>query len=164
MGAVTTRYLTKEHWASVSRIYADGIATRIATFETEVPSWKQWHNKHIESCRIVALLDDKIVGFAVLSKVSKREVYMGVAEVSVYVDSEFRRQHIAETLLKQLIIESEEQGFWTLQAGIFSKNEASIALHEKCGFRVVGVRKKIGQLHGVWHDNHFLERRSSLVN
>jgi L-amino acid N-acyltransferase YncA len=102
------------------------------------------------------------VGFAVLSLVSKRDVYKGVAEVSVYVASSFKGQHIGEDLLKQLINESEEKSFWTLQAVIFSENIASIALHKKCGFRVVGIREKIGQLDGKWHDNYFLERRSKV--
>ena len=160
---VTLKPLHKTHWDSVSKIYADGIKTGIATFETEVPDWELWNAKYIEPCRIVALVNEQIVGFGVLSQVSKRTVYKGVAEVTVYVDEAFRGQHIGETLLNQLIQDSEANGFWTLQAGIFSENLASIKLHKKCGFRVVGYREKIGQLYGKWYDNHFLERRSKSI-
>ncbi|OUR93952.1 N-acetyltransferase [Flavobacteriales bacterium 34_180_T64] len=152
--------LVKTHWTSVSKIYAQGIKTGLATFETEVPDWDTWNNKHIVSCRIVATINDVIIGFGVLSPVSIRKVYEGVAEVTVYVAAAFRGQHIGEAILKQLIIDSEAHGFWTLQAGIFSENIASIELHKKCGFRIVGYREKIGQLNGTWHNNHFLERRS----
>jgi len=163
MNAISLRQLTSNDWTSVSRIYADGIATGLATFETEVPSWEVWDAKYIQSCRLVAVFENIVVGFAVLSQVSPRAVYKGVAEVSVYVDADFRGRHIGETLLNQLIIESEAGQYWTLQAGIFSLNTASIALHQKCGFRIIGFREKIGQFHGKWFDNHFLERRSRLV-
>ncbi len=157
------RALVKEDFDAVSRIYAEGINTGIATFETEVPDWSTWDDKYIDTCRIVATIEDNIVGFALLSPASKREVYNGVAEVSVYVKNEYQGKGIGETLLKQLITESETHGFWTLQAGIFSENASSINLHTKCGFRVVGVREKIGKLNGKWHDNHFLERRSKNI-
>lgn len=159
---IVVRPLVKNDWETISKIYADGIATDIATFETEVPDWDIWNEKYIEHCRIVAELNHEVVGFAVLSQVSKREVYKGVAEVSVYVSERYRGKNIGETLLIQLIKESGNKGFWTLQAGIFSENLASIQLHEKCGFRIVGIREKIGKLHGKWHDNHLLERRSML--
>lgn len=157
------RPLLDSDWKAVSIIYAEGISTGMATFETEIPSWNVWNEKYIEHCRIVAELNQVIVGFAVLSEVSKREVYKGVAEVSVYVSEQHRGKHIGEALLKQLINESEKNGFWTLQASIFSNNIGSISLHEKCGFRVVGVREKIGKLHDKWHDNFLLERRSKSI-
>jgi len=135
----------------------------MATFETEIPSWDVWNEKYLEPCRIVAELNHEVVGFAVLSQVSKREVYKGVAEVSVYVSEQQRGKQIGEALLKQLINESEKKGFWTLQASIFSNNIGSISLHEKCGFRVIGIREKIGMLHGKWYDNHLLERRSNII-
>lgn len=160
MAAVSTRPLVKTDWASVSKIYANGIATGMATFETEVPNWERWNAKHIESCRIVAVKDTVVVGFASLAKVSQRKVYSGVAEVTVYVDNDHWGQHIGELLLKELIRNSEAHGFWTLQAGIFSINQPSIELHKKCGFRIIGIREKIGKLNGKWYDNHFLERRS----
>ncbi len=158
------RRLLKSDWDSVSEIYKEGITTKMATFETEVPNWQQWNAKYISVCRFVALIKEEIVGFAVLSPVSKRNVYKGVAEVSVYVSNEFRGKYIGETLLKTLIEESEAHGFWTLQASIFSENIASINLHLKCGFRAVGVRERIGKLYGKWYDNHFLERRSNKIN
>ena len=163
MMEIVVRPLIKQDWDSVSKIYADGLATGLATFETEIPDWEIWNSKYVDSCRIVATLNEKVVGFAVISLVSRREVYKGVAEVIVYVDKDFKRQNIGEILLRELIKESEKHGFWTLQAAIFSENIASINLHKKCGFRVVGVRKKIGKLNGKWYDNHFLEKRSNKI-
>jgi len=160
---VSIRTFKEQDWASVSKIYSEGIATGIATFETEVPSFDVWNEKFIKKCRIVAVLDNKVVGFAVLSQVSKRIVYKGVAEVTVYVAQEKRRKGIGKLLLDTLVNESEKEGFWTLQAGIFSENISSIELHKKCGFRVVGIREKIGRRNNKWHDNHFLERRSKSV-
>jgi phosphinothricin acetyltransferase len=160
---IVVRELLKTDWNAVSKIYAEGIATGIATFETEVPELELWNDKYIEHSRIVAELNNEVVGFAVLSQVSKRKVYKGVAEVSVYVSTNHWGHKIGETLLKQLIKGSESHGYWTLQANIFSKNTASINLHKKCGFRMVGIREKIGMLHGKWHDNYLLERRSNLI-
>ena len=157
------RAFNNQDWTSVSKIYAEGIATGVATFETEVPSFNVWDNKFIKQCRLVAEANSKVVGFAVLSQVSKREVYKGVAEVTVYMATNERGKGIGKMLLEALVIESEKKGFWTLQAGIFSANKASIELHKKCGFRVVGIREKIGKRGGKWHDNHFLERRSKLI-
>lgn len=160
---INIRTFKKQDWASVSKIYAQGIATGIATFETEVPSFKVWNKKFITKCRLVAEVNNEVVGFAVLSQVSKREVYKGVAEVTVYVAEKVRGKGIGKLLLEALVNESEKEGFWTLQAGIFSMNKASIKLHENCGFRVVGIREKIGKRDGKWHDNHFLERRSNKI-
>lgn len=160
---IVVRQLIKEDWTSVSKIYADGIATGIATFETEVSDWETWNIKYVDSCRIVATQNTNVVGFAALSLVSQRDVYLGVAEVTVYVDENFKGKGIGKTLLEELIKQSETNGFWTLQAGIFSENIASINLHKKCGFRVVGVKEKIGQLNKKWHNNHFLERRSKII-
>lgn len=160
---IVVRPLLETDWASVSKIFKEGIATGIATFETECPNWDNWTKKHFKACRIVAVYKNMVVGFGVLAPVSKRLVYKGVAEVSVYVSDDYRGKHIGETLLRQLIEDSEKEGFWTLQAGIFSENKASINLHLKCGFRIVGLREKIGKLRGEWYDNHFLERRSKIV-
>lgn len=160
---IVVRSFTKTDWGAVSQIYTEGIATGLATFETEAPKWELWNEKYIKHCRIVAEINGGVVGFAVLSQVSKRKVYKGVAEVSVYVSELYRGNHIGKILLNQLIKESEQHGFWTLQAAIFSENLASIHLHEKCGFRIVGVREKIGMLHGKWYDNHLLERRSRFI-
>ncbi len=128
-----------------------------------MPSWDVWNEKFIKKCRLVAELNDNVVGFAVVSQVSKRKVYKGVAEVTVYVAQEKRGEGIGKQLLEALVDESEKQGFWTLQAGIFSENIASIELHKKCGFRVVGIREKIGKRDGLWHDNVLMERRSELI-
>ncbi|TJY37733.1 GNAT family N-acetyltransferase [Pontimicrobium aquaticum] len=160
---ISIRTFNEQDWASVSKIYAEGIATGIATFETEVPSFEIWNEKFIKKCRLVAQTNNEVVGFAVLSQVSKRDVYKGVAEVTVYVAKNSRGKGIGKLLLEALVEESEKEGFWTLQAGIFSLNKASIELHEKCGFRVVGVREKIGKRDGKWLNNHFLERRSKKV-
>ena len=154
------RPFQKEDFTAVSNIYAQGIATGIATFETEIPDWETWNKKYIDTCRIVATIDEVVTGYAILSQASKRKVYKGVAEVSVYVGSEYQGQGTGKKLLKELIRQSEIHDFWTLQAGIFSENKASIELHKKCGFRVVGIREKIGRLNGKWFDNYFLERRS----
>ena len=161
---IVVRPLIKSDWKVVSKIYAEGIATGIATFEMECPNWEEWDAKYISNCRMVAVFNKTVVGFTVLSAVSKRKVYNGVAELSVYISNEFKGKHIGETLLKHLIEESENIGIWTLQANIFSENIASISLHEKCGFRLVGIREKIGKREGKWYDNQLLERRSKIVN
>jgi L-amino acid N-acyltransferase YncA len=147
-----------EHWTSVREIYAEGIASGNATFETEVPDWEKWDEGHRKDCRLVAV-DDKVLGWAALSPVSARHVYRGVAEVSVYVAASARGRGVGKALLEALVEQSESHGIWTLQAGIFPENSASITLHKSCGFREVGTRRKIGALHGVWRDVQLLERR-----
>jgi arsenate reductase len=160
---IVVRPLIKTDWEFVSAIYAEGMATGIATFETKVPNWDEWTKKYFDSCRIVAEINHQVVGFAVLSQVSNREVYKGVAEVTLYVSEAHKGKHVGETLLNSLIKESETHGFWTLNAAIFSENIASVNLHQKCGFRLVGIREKLGQRHGKWHDNYLLERRSKKI-
>lgn len=160
----TLRPLVKTDWKCVAKIYEEGLATGIATFETKIPDWNDWTDKYISSCRLVAEIDGKVVGFAVLSKVSIREVYNGVAEVTLYISEQYRGKQIGEKLLNELIVESEAEGFWTLTAAIFFENLASINLHKKCGFRIVGLREKLGQRNGTWHDNYLMERRSKKVS
>lgn len=155
--------MTDDDWPAVARIYGEGIATGDATFETEVPDRKGWDEGHLECCRLVAELEGEVVGWAALSPVSSRCVYAGVAEVSVYVGKGARGAGVGSRLLAALVEASEEEGVWTLQAGIFPENEASIALHERCGFRVVGVRDRIGEMHGRWRDVVLMERRSPRV-
>ena len=151
-------------WNQVSGIYLAGIKTGIATFQQELPTWEAWDHSHCESCRLVARSGDGILGFAALSPVSTRSVYAGVAEVSVYVEPECQRQGIGKALLTNLVKCSEKHGFWTLQAGIMKENEASCLLHQTCGFRVVGIREKVGRMDdGVWHDVVFMERRSQIT-
>ena len=142
-------------------IYEQGIAGGNATFETEAPSWDDWDRTHLEGHRLVALQDDKVVGWAALSPVSERCVYAGVAENSVYVADEAQGRGVGRGLLEELIAGAERDGIWTIQTGIFPENEASIELHKRCGFRVVGTRERLGQHHGVWRDVVFMERRSA---
>ncbi len=150
-------------WNAVRAIYEEGIATGHATFETEVPGWREWDRSHLRDCRLVAKTKEQVVGWTALSPVSERCVYTGVAEVSIYVTSSARGQGIGKTLLKALIDESEKVGIWTLQAGVFPENTASIALHKACGFRKIGFRSRIGQIGDVWRDVVLLERRSEVV-
>lgn len=152
--------MESSHWPEVEQIYLDGIATGKATFETTSPGWEKWNSSHAKHSRYVAIIDGQVAGWVALTPVSDRCVYGGVAEISVYVNSKFRGQGIGKALMNKVINSSEDNGIWTLQAATFSNNEESIALHEKCGFRRIGYREKIGQLNGVWHDNTLLERRS----
>ena len=147
----------------VRTIYVAGIATGHATFEIEAPTWEDWDNGHLPAPRLVATSDERIVGWAALNPVSKRSVYSGVAEVSVYVDRDARGKGVGRALLESLIVESQRIGLWTLQASIFPENTASVRLHTACGFRLVGTRERIGRLHGVWRDTVLLERRSEVV-
>ena len=156
--------LRPEHWPEVARIYADGIATGNATYETEVPSWQQWDRAHLPEHRFVALRDGAVVGWVAVSSVSDRCVYGGVVENSVYVDEQVRGQGVGRLLLERLVGSTEAAGIWTIQTGIFPENEVSLRLHERVGFAVVGRRKRLGKLHGVWRDVLLLERRSELVD
>ncbi len=150
-------------WPSVRAIYQQGIDTGQATFETLTPSWEDWDQGHHPFGRLVARINRDIVGWAALSPVSRRAVYAGVAEVSVYVAEAYRGRGVGRALLQALILESLEHGIWTLQASIFPENEASVALHQRCGFRVVGRRERLAQQFGVWRDVLLLERRSRLT-
>ena len=156
------RDMRTSDWDAVRTIYQEGMDTGMATFETTLPTWEQWNRKYLQSCRLVGTLEGHIVGFAVLSAVSSREVYKGVAEVSVYIGSEYRGHGLGKALLNALITCSEAADFWTLQAVVFASNTASLRVHQSCGFRTVGVRERIGQRHGVWHDNVLMEKRSDL--
>jgi len=155
--------LTAGDWPAVSAIYADGIATRNATFETAVPSWGEWERAHMDDHRLVGSVDGEVVGWAALSRVSDRQCYRGVAEDSVYVRSGHHGRGIGRALLSALVTRAEAAGVWTIQAGVFPENLASLKLHVACGFRVVGVRERIGQLDGAWRDVVLLERRSKEI-
>ena len=150
-------------WEIVREIYLEGIASGHATFETQAPSWDDWDANHHRFARLILRSNEKIMGWAALSGVSRRKVYEGVAEVSVYVASKARGLGFGQRLLARLIEESERNGIWTLQASIFSKNIASIRLHNRCGFREVGRRERIAKLNGVWRDTILMERRSTRV-
>ena len=155
--------MRSEDWPAVQEIYSEGIATGSATFETETPRWEKWNQGHLQSCRLVAVNSEGILGWAALSPVSTRRVYSGVAEVSVYVAATARGQGVGTLLLQSLVEQSERCGVWTLQAGIFPENVPSVALHKSCGFREVGLRQKLDQRSGIWRDVLLLERRSSRV-
>ncbi|QED36408.1 N-acetyltransferase [Antarcticibacterium arcticum] len=163
MEAVNIKKMEPAHWEAVKEIYENGIATGHATFETKAPEWEKWDREHLKFARIVALVKDKVAGWAALSAVSGRCVYGGVAEISVYVAEGYRGLGIGKKLLENLIIQSEENGIWTLQAGIFPENTASLKLHEKAGFRIIGKREKIGKMNNVWRDSIILEKRSRIV-
>ncbi|HWT00396.1 MAG TPA: GNAT family N-acetyltransferase [Pyrinomonadaceae bacterium] len=150
-------------WDGVRGVYLEGIATGDATFETEAPSWERWDAGHLAHCRLVARSGAEVAGWAALSPVSARRVYAGVAETSVYVSANFRGRGVGRALLGALIICSEQHGIWTLQAGIFPENLASLALHRQHGFREVGRRERLGKMNDRWRDVILLERRSESV-
>jgi phosphinothricin acetyltransferase len=156
------RDLRPGDWPEVAAIYEDGIRTGNATFETGVPSWDDWDAAHSEH-RLLAELDGRTAGWAALSPTSDRSCYRGVAENSVYVAAWARGRGVGRALLEELIVRSEAAGIWTLRAGIFPENKASVRLHMVCGFRLVGVHERLGQLDGVWRDVLLLERRSEVV-
>ena len=163
MEVVIIKPMQQEHWEQVKQIYESGIATGIATFETTAPSFEKWDDGHLTFARLVAVEKNEVVGWTALSPVSNRCVYGGVAEVSVYVAETHKGKGIGKLLLQNLITESERNGIWTLQAGIFTDNVASVKLHKKVGFRVIGHREKIGKINNIWKDNYILERRSKIV-
>jgi phosphinothricin acetyltransferase len=154
--------MAPDDWPAVAAIYAEGLEA--GTFETEVPSWEAWDEVHLASPRLVARVDGAVSGWAALSPVSRRAVYRGVAEDSVYVASAARGTGVGRALLTELVRRADEAGIWTIQAGCFPENAASIRLHESCGFRVVGTRERIGRREGVWRDVVLLERRSPAVS
>lgn len=156
--------LDSHHWESVLAVYLQGLATSLASFETSAPSWEKWDTTHLPVARLAAISEyDLVMGWAALSPVSSRPVYEGVAEVSVYVENEFKGIGVGRALLQQLVVGSERNGIWTLQASVFPENYASLALHKSCGFRQVGRRERIGKLGGLWRDTILLERRSETV-
>lgn len=159
----TIREMTPADWPVVARIYEEGIATGHATFETDVPDWESWDEGHHEECRLVMEWEGQVVAWAALSPVSRRHVYRGVAEHSIYVAPEVRGRGVGRLLLRALIESAEEAGFWTLQTSIFPENEASVFLHTSEGFRILGTRERVGRHHGTWRDTVLMERRSRVV-
>lgn len=150
-------------WEKVSSIYLEGIRSGHSTFETTIPTWEQWDAAHLQIARLVMRDGDVVLGWSALSPTSKRHVYRGVAESTVYVAESHRGKGIGRALLDTLISESEKNGIWTIQASIFPENTASLELHLRCGFREIGRRERIAQLNGVWRDTILLERRSRTV-
>ena len=158
------RELIAQDWQEVKEIYEEGIATGNATFQSAAPDWDEWDQSHVKNSRIVAVDDaSNILGWAALTPVSGRCVYAGVAEVSVYVSDKARGKGIGKSLLKELIRQSEQNGFWTLTAGIFPENEASLKIHQQAGFKVLGIRERIGKMNGEWRNTVLLERRSDVA-
>lgn len=150
-------------WVEVAEIYRQGIEDGHATFETEVPAWEEWDGDHLSGHRLVARAGPEVAGWAALAPASDRCAYSGVAWDSVYVRREARGLGIGRLLLERLVGDADAAGIWTVQAGIFPENRASISLHQRCGFRIVGVRERLGQHNGRWHDVVLLERRSPVV-
>jgi phosphinothricin acetyltransferase len=158
--AYTCRSMTKDDWPAVSTIYRQGLETNLATFETECPSYEDFDKGHHQFCRFVAVSGPEIMGWVVLSPVSLRKAYRGVAEVSIYIAENSRNKGVGKTLLNLVVEESGRQGIWTLQSGILSPNAASLALHTRCGFRLVGYRERIAKdRYGIWQDTCLMERR-----
>ncbi len=155
--------LLEDDWDAVRTVYQEGIDSGQATFENRVPTWAKWSSSKLPECRLVLRLGSEIVGWAALSPISRRAVYKGVAEVSIYIAGRWHGQGAGKALLLALIRASEAAGIWTLQAVTFPENEASVALHKSCGFREVGRRERIAQQEGVWRDTILLERRSGVV-
>ena len=160
---MTIKPLLSAHWLAVKAIYEAGLATGNASFQTSAPSWEEWDTAHLPHSRLVALDGDTVAGWAALTPVSGRCVYAGVAEVSIYIDDHYRGQGVGKALLQALITESEAGGIWTLQAGIFPENTASLRLHKWAGFRRVGLREKIGKMGDRWRDTVLLEKRSKIA-
>ena len=150
-------------WPAIHRIYEDGIATGTATLDTTAPSWISWDSAHLDRCRVVATDDGEVVAWAALTPVTGRCAWGGVAELSIYVAEDARGKKLGQQLLEALVAKSEEEGFWTLQAQIFEENSVSIHIHEAAGFRVVGVRERIGNVNDKWHNVVLMERRSQTV-
>ena len=160
---ITIRPFVKSDFPSVKDIYQQGIDSGDATFQEQAKDYDDWNESLLPNCRLVAENNRQIIGWAALSSASNRCVYSGIAEVSVYVSSNSQGSGVGNSLLDALIKASEEQGIWTLQAGIFPENKASIHIHSKNGFKVLGIREKLGQMNGIWRDIVFMERRSKVV-
>lgn len=164
MNKCVIRRMNDSDWERVSEIYIQGLQTNLSTFQTECPSYEEWNASHLTDCRLVAVIDDQVVGFVALSPTSSREVYKGVVEVSLYVDNSYKNCRIGTTLLKTLIVDSEKKGYWSLYSSIIAENAASIRVHERCGFRQIGYREKIAKdRFGRWHNTIIMEKRSNLI-
>jgi phosphinothricin acetyltransferase len=159
---VTIEDMQPVDWTACARIYEEGLD--IGTFENDVPSWEAWDASHLQAPRLVARESGAILGWAALAPVSSRFCYRGVVENSVYVGWAARRRGVGRALLEELVRLSEDEGIWTIQAGIMEGNEASVALHASCGFRLVGTRERLAEKHGVWRDVIVMERRAPFAS
>lgn len=163
MNKCVIRRMKESDWDRVSEIYTQGLETNISTFQTECPTYEEWDNGHLEDCRLVAVIDDVVVGWVALSPTSKREVYKGVVEVSLYVDNSYKNCKIGTTLLKTLLVDSEKKGYWSLYSSIIAENAASLRVHKNCGFREVGYRERIAKdRFGRWHNTILMEKRNNI--
>jgi phosphinothricin acetyltransferase len=153
------RELREDDWPAVRAIYEQGIATANATFETAAPTWPEWDASHDAQHRLVAEENGRVVGWTAAAPISRRPCYAGVAAESVYVDENVRGRGVGRSLLDALLARTDGGDIWTVETSIFPENAASIALHLRCGFRIVGRRERISQLHGVWRDTVLMERR-----
>ena len=162
-GRIVVEAMRAADWPDVAVVYRQGLDTGDASFETQVPGYEEWDGGHLEAPRLVARAGDWLLGWAALSPVSERCVYGGVAEDSVYVDPQAAGRGVGTVLLTELVAQAEHAGIWTIQAGVFPENRVSIALHQRCGFRVVGVPERLGQHHGRWRDVVLMERRSDVI-
>lgn len=162
-GRVVVDRMLRADWPRVAEIYAEGIATGNATFETEVPTWARWDALHLEEPRLVARIGDRIQGWTAVRPVSEREVYRGRVECSLYIAAEARGQGVGEALMQELAARADAAGLWTLEAIVFPENRASVRMLEASGFRVVGRRERLARLHGAWRDVLLLERRSPVA-
>lgn len=161
---VIIRNFIESDWSRIETIYQQGLDLNIATFQTVCPSFAEWNAGHLTDCRYVATIKDEVIGFAVLSATSKREVYRGVVEVSIYLDQQYIGNGIGSKLFQHLIEDSEKKGYWSLYSSVIAENKASISLHKKCGFREIGYREKIAtDRFGNWHNTILFERRSTLL-
>ena len=163
MQTVMIRAMCPGDFPAVAAIYREGLATRQATFETEVPDWEHWNTKYMDICRLVADDHGAVLGWAALLSVSSRAVYRGVAEVSIYIGASSRGKRVGSRLMEALIKGSEEHGIWTLQSSLFPENRASVQIHKRFGFREIGYRERIAQLNGKWRNTVLYERRSSVI-
>ncbi len=157
------RKMTEQDCARVLEIYQMGIETRNATFETAIPSWADWDSVHLKHSRFVYIDNGNVIGWVALSPLSTRSAYQGVAELSIYIDTNILGKGIGSLLMYKVITSSEENGIWSLYSSVFPENTATLKLHEKFNFRIVGTREKIGQIDGKWRDTILLERRSGMT-
>jgi len=154
------REMTARESTRVLEIYKMGMDTRNATFETDVPTWLDWDSKHLQHSRFVFIENEKVLGWAALSAVSVRPAYKGVAEISIYIDTDFRAKGIGSKLMEKVIQSSEENGIWTLNSSVFPENIATLKLHERFGFRIIGFKEQVAKLDGKWRNTVLMERRS----
>lgn len=158
------REMQKDDWEQMKCIYMQSIEKGNVTFTTDCPTYEEWDEAHIKECRYVYELDGKVVGYTMIAPTSKREAYRGVVELSIFVDNKYLHQGIGTKMLTTLCEETEKRGYWTLYSAIFSVNEASISLHQKCGFRIIGTRENIAKdRFGQWQSTTIMERRNGIV-